>query len=103
MLFSSEYTVRAAGVPEGMISIQIPKQNYEEEEALRALRTNLQFCGVDKKAVAITSCLPNEGKSSVAIRLAISSPIMALAFSRISGSSPGWKAFHISVELNPSQ
>lgn len=61
-----------ASVPEGMISIQIPKQNYEEEEAFRTLRTNLQFCGVDKKVVAITSCLPNEGKSSVAIRLAIS-------------------------------
>ncbi len=44
------------------------------EEALRTLRTNIQFCGSDKpvKTICITSCIPNEGKSMTAINLAIS-------------------------------
>jgi capsular exopolysaccharide synthesis family protein len=42
-------------------------------EAFRSLRTNLQFIGVDRqpKSLVITSCLPNEGKSSTSTNLAI--------------------------------
>ncbi|WP_030923450.1 polysaccharide biosynthesis tyrosine autokinase, partial [Streptosporangium amethystogenes] len=42
-------------------------------EAFRALRTNLQFIGVDRqpKSLVVTSCLPGEGKSSISANLAI--------------------------------
>ncbi|EET61422.1 capsular exopolysaccharide family [Marvinbryantia formatexigens DSM 14469] len=39
-------------------------------EAYKALRTNITFCGEDIKAIAITSSMPNEGKSTVAFSLA---------------------------------
>ena len=42
-------------------------QKYFIEEAYKALRTNIQFCGTDVKAIAVTSCHPNEGKSTVAM------------------------------------
>ncbi|MEU7689328.1 polysaccharide biosynthesis tyrosine autokinase [Microbispora hainanensis] len=42
-------------------------------ESFRSLRTNLQFIGVDRKpkSLVVTSCLPNEGKSSTSANLAI--------------------------------
>ncbi|MFC6086333.1 polysaccharide biosynthesis tyrosine autokinase [Sphaerisporangium aureirubrum] len=42
-------------------------------EAFRVLRTNLQFIDVDRKpkSLVVTSCLPEEGKTSVAANLAI--------------------------------
>ncbi|GAA0432357.1 chromosome partitioning protein [Acrocarpospora corrugata] len=42
-------------------------------EAFRAIRTNLQFVGIDEKprSLVITSCLPGEGKSSTSVNLAI--------------------------------
>ncbi len=52
------------------ITIDIPKMEYQMEEAYKALRTNLQFCGEDIKVVDITSCTPNEGKSTVVRLLA---------------------------------
>lgn len=54
------------------VEIRKKRQDYQTEEAFKALRTNLQFCGREKKAVAITSCTPNEGKSTVSLLLAIS-------------------------------
>jgi capsular exopolysaccharide synthesis family protein len=39
-------------------------------ESYKSLRTNLQFCGKDVKTICITSCLPNEGKTVVSLRLA---------------------------------
>jgi capsular exopolysaccharide synthesis family protein len=44
------------------------------EEAIRTLRTNIQFCNTDKavKTICLTSCVPNEGKSSISINLAVS-------------------------------
>ena len=54
------------------VKIKTPKLNYAAEEAYKSLRTNIQFCGEDKKIIAITSCTPNEGKSSVTMNLAIS-------------------------------
>lgn len=54
------------------VDIRTPKLDYSATEAYKSLRTNLQFCGEDKKVIAITSCTPNEGKTSVAMNLAIS-------------------------------
>ena len=39
-------------------------------ESIRTLRTNLQFCGDDKRVILVTSCVPREGKSSVSVALA---------------------------------
>ncbi|MFI7443320.1 polysaccharide biosynthesis tyrosine autokinase [Nonomuraea indica] len=49
------------------------KGRSSRAEAFRSLRTNLQFIGVDRqpKSLVITSCLPNEGKSSTSSNLAI--------------------------------
>ena len=46
--------------------------DYRVNEAYKTLRTNIQFCGDDNKVIAITSCTPNEGKSSVSFNLAVS-------------------------------
>lgn len=45
-------------------------QSYTMKESLRALKTNIQFCGDDVKTILITSAIPNEGKSTVAMDLA---------------------------------
>ena len=36
------------------------KSNYFYEEALKTLRTNIQFAGADIKTIHVTSCFPNE-------------------------------------------
>lgn len=46
------------------------EHSYARQESLRALRTNLRFCGDDVKVILITSSIPNEGKSTVAMDLA---------------------------------
>lgn len=46
------------------------KVDYRVKEAYKTLRTNVEFCGGDIKVIAITSCTPNEGKSSIAMELA---------------------------------
>ena len=46
-----------------------PKK-YFVDEAYKALRANIQFCGTDVKAIAITSCQPNEGKSTTTVEIA---------------------------------
>jgi len=58
-------------------------------EAIRSLRTNIQFCNTDKivKTICVTSCVPNEGKSTTTINLAIS---MAEA---------GRKVLHIDADM----
>ena len=43
---------------------------YTMKESLRALKTNIQFCGDDIRTIVITSALPNEGKSTVTLDLA---------------------------------
>lgn len=48
----------------------IKEQSYTLKESLRALRTNLQFCGDDIHTILFTSAAPNEGKSSVVMDLA---------------------------------
>lgn len=44
--------------------------NVECSEAYKSLRTNVQFCGEDKKVIVLTSCTPDEGKSTVSLHLA---------------------------------
>ena len=43
---------------------------YEINEEMKVLRTNLQFCGTDKKVILFTSAFSGEGKSTVALDLA---------------------------------
>ena len=62
------------------VSIKKKGNDYSSEEAYKSLRTNLQFCGGDKKVIAFTSCTPNEGKSNVTLNLAVS---LAEAGSRV--------------------
>lgn len=52
------------------IAISIEDKNYALREEIKTLRTNIQFCGDDKKVIMVTSCLPGEGKTEVAINLA---------------------------------
>lgn len=54
------------------VKVYFEKDNYHITEAYKSLRTNIQFCGKDKKVIALTSCTPNEGKSSVSMQLAAS-------------------------------
>ncbi len=44
--------------------------DYRVNEAYKALRTNLQFCGDNIKVITFTSCTPDEGKSSVSFNIA---------------------------------
>lgn len=48
----------------------LSKQNNQVEECLRGIRTNIQFCGTEIKSILVTSCTPDEGKSSVTVELA---------------------------------
>ena len=44
--------------------------DFKSNEAYKTLRTNISFSGDDIKAIAITSSVPNEGKSVVTFNLA---------------------------------
>lgn len=51
------------------------KNTYEDHyasEAYKTLRTNIEFSGSDNKVIVLTSSTPNEGKSTVALGLAVS-------------------------------
>lgn len=48
---------------------QYPITN-REKEVYRTLRTNIEFSGVENRIIAITSCTPNDGKSTVSYYLA---------------------------------
>lgn len=54
------------------VELKKDELDYSSSEAYKTLRTNLKFCGDDKRVIALTSCMANEGKSSVALNLAIS-------------------------------
>ncbi|MFV0527237.1 MAG: polysaccharide biosynthesis tyrosine autokinase [Lachnospiraceae bacterium] len=58
-----------------MATIVIDKfyqMDFKATEAYKTLRTNLLFCGDDKKVIGITSCGANEGKSTLSVNLSIS-------------------------------
>lgn len=50
--------------------LSLKEQTYTMKESLRALKTNLQFCGRDIKTILVTSAVANEGKSTVTMELA---------------------------------
>ena len=47
------------------VVVKQEKSGYQIVEAYKSLRTNLQFCGEDKKVIAVTSCTPNEGSMPI--------------------------------------
>lgn len=52
-----------------------PIQGVEQiQESIKTLRTNIEFAGMDKKvkSVLLTSCIPGEGKSTIAVNLGLS-------------------------------
>ncbi len=51
------------------IAINKREMPYDVNEAMKLLRTNLQFCGKDKKVILITSTLADEGKSTISMNL----------------------------------
>lgn len=54
------------------IELKRNELDYKSKEAYKTLRTNVEFSGDSIKVVAVTSCTPNEGKSSVSYELAAS-------------------------------
>lgn len=48
----------------------VKEQSYSVRESLRALRTNIEFCGDDIRTILFTSTAPDEGKSTVVYELA---------------------------------
>lgn len=43
----------------------------QEKEIYRTLRTNVEFTGVENRVIAITSCIPGDGKTMVSYNLAV--------------------------------
>jgi len=52
------------------VNITMKEDSYSFLEAIRTLRTNIQFSGDDKQIIMVTSCLPREGKTEMSIALA---------------------------------
>ena len=87
-LYSEEEVQRATNFP---ILAQVPHLKVASEqrllasgdkitpllESFRMLRANISFCATDRpiKSIVITSSVPNEGKSSAALNLAIASAL----------------------------
>ena len=55
---------------ENSIYIHRKELDYRANEAYKALRTNIEFCGDDIKVISLTSCTPNEGKTSISFNMA---------------------------------
>lgn len=64
--------------------------SFTYKEAYKSLRTNISFCGADIKVIAITSCVPGEGKSNVSFNIAKSF------------ASDGKKVIYIDADLRKS-
>ena len=48
------------------------KDDYNYNESIKTLRTNIQFCGSNIHTIMFTSAMPDEGKSDVAFAAASS-------------------------------
>ena len=48
---------------------RVPLTN-QEKEVYRTLRTNIEFTGVENRVIAVTSCMPDDGKTTVSFQLA---------------------------------
>lgn len=53
-------------------TVQLELMSYAMTEEMKTLRTNILFCGNDKKVITVTSCVMGEGKTKISIRLATS-------------------------------
>lgn len=53
----------------GSVELEQRELPYEINEEIKLLRTNLQFCGADKRVICITSAISNEGKSTTTLNL----------------------------------
>ncbi len=51
------------------ITLEFKEMPFAVEEALNRLRINMKFCGKNTKKILITSTLPDEGKSTISLRL----------------------------------
>ena len=60
-----------------VVMIDPKKADSLYEEAIKTLRTNLQFAGRGIHVILVTSCYPNEGKSDVAFQLAQARRVLA--------------------------
>ena len=47
------------------LKVVFPDLPYAVEEAMNRLRINVKFCGKNTKKILLTSCMPNEAKSTV--------------------------------------
>ena len=55
-----------------MITLTDPqKSDYFYAEAIKTLRTNIQFSGMNYKTILLTSCYSGEGKSDIGFHLAV--------------------------------
>ena len=52
-----------------LIIQNLPELPFDVEEAINQLRVNLGFCGDQIKTIMVTSSVPNEGKSFIAMQL----------------------------------
>ena len=52
-----------------LVITNMPELSFDAQEAVNQLRVNLGFTGETIKVIMITSSLPNEGKSFVAMNL----------------------------------
>lgn len=50
-------------------TVQLEPMSYAMTEEMKTLRTNILFCGNDKKVITVTSCVMREGKTEISIRL----------------------------------
>ena len=54
-----------------IVKLNLPgSDSFFVQEAFKLLRTNVQFCGSQKKVIFITSCNENEGKTTITLHLA---------------------------------
>ncbi len=51
------------------VELEQPELPYEINEEMKLLRTNIQFCGADKRVICITSAIASEGKSTTVLNL----------------------------------
>ena len=51
------------------VELETIELSYSVNEELKTLRTNIQFCGLDKKVILLTSVIANEGKTTLALNL----------------------------------
>lgn len=53
------------------LKLRIPgTDDYSVNEAVKVMRTNIQFCGQDIRTIVFTSCDENEGKTTTSLHIA---------------------------------